>query len=407
MFKRLDKRVKMTILVEGIYYFSIQMLSQYNVLFLSLLGASGFDIGFINFLGAFLASLFSIFMGFIMEFYSLKKIILCGLFFDIFAMLFFIFANNWIMLIPAFLMYTQVVRQIPIADMIFVSFTKPEERVTIMGFSRIFWGLLQVSAPLLAAFIVNYFGGINVYGIRPLYYISIIIFISIFIVIYIFFEEIYLSKSSEIRNFTLNLNSIVYGYRDFIRGKRDLILWIVVRLLRDGFQYSSVLFLPLWLVEFKGVDAFKLGILTTIAIFTSLVSQVPVGKLADRFGRKKAYYLFTLFYCLGVIILIYSPSFEYLILASILGIGIGGIGGAAFTPFITMFWEVVGTESRGKLYGLDGSISSLSRLYASIIVGLLWDFGFTSTVLIIPVIIEVFIVIPMLYVISENFAVEG
>ncbi|MEM2538350.1 MAG: hypothetical protein QXE38_03485, partial [Candidatus Methanomethylicia archaeon] len=110
MFKRLDKRVKMTILVEGIYYFSIQMLSQYNVLFLSLLGASGFDIGFINFLGAFLASLFSIFMGFIMEFYSLKKIILCGLFFDIFAMLFFIFANNWIMLIPAFLMYTQVVR---------------------------------------------------------------------------------------------------------------------------------------------------------------------------------------------------------------------------------------------------------------------------------------------------------
>lgn len=407
MFKWLDRMVRMTILVEGVYYFSIQMLSQYNVLFASFLGASGFDIGFINFLGAFLASLFSIFVGFIIEFYSLKKIILFGLLSDIFAMLFFIFANNWIMLIPAFLIYTQLVRQIPIADMIFVSFTKPEKRVTIIGFSRIIWGLLQIFAPLLAAFIVSYFGGINVYGIRPLYYISFMILVSIFIIIYTFFEEIYLSKSSETKNFTFNLGYIVYGYRELIKGKRDLILWIVIRLFRDGFQYSSVLFLPLWLVKFKGVDAFTLGILTAVAIFTSLVSQIPVGRLADKFGRKKAYYLFTLFYCLGVIILIYSPSFEYLILASILGIGIGGIGGAAFTPFITMFWEVVGTESRGKLYGLDGSISSLSKLYASIIAGLLWDFGFTSIVLIIPVVIEVFIVFPLLSVVSETFYMEN
>lgn len=52
------------------------------------------------------------------------------------------------------------------------------------------------------------------------------------------------------------------------------------------------------------------------------------------------------FYCLGIVALILAPSPEYLVLASILGMGLGGIGGTALTTLLTMWWEAVPTESR-------------------------------------------------------------
>jgi MFS family permease len=47
-----------------------------------------------------------------------------------------------------------------------------------------------------------------------------------------------------------------------------------------------------------------------------LFLQIPAGRLADRIGRKKAFYLFTPFYFLGTLLLITAPSSEYLIIAA-------------------------------------------------------------------------------------------
>lgn len=401
IFKGTSRVVKTTFIIQGFYCFSLQLLSQYNTLFVASLGASGSDIGFINSLSALISGIVAIFIGLLIEVYSLKKIILFGFICDIIAMIIFISSRNWIMLIPAFILYAQIVRQMPIADMIFISFTEINMRATIVGFSRIFWSAIYIFAPLLAAIIVNFFGGINTEGIRPLYYLSLIFFLCALFIAYKSLDDVYLHGRNSVKKI-FNLNVLAEKYREFFKDKRHLNLWILIRFFRDGFHYTLVLFISLWLVKFKNVDATILGFLSAVATFTSLIAQIPAGRLADRIGRKKAFYIFSTSFFLGIIVLLYSPTFEYLILASILGIGFGGIGGAAFTPFITMFWEATGTESRGRLYGLDAILSSSSRLYASIIAGLLWDYGFYNMILITPVLVDVIIVFPLIHAIPET-----
>ena len=79
-----------------------------------------------------------------------------------------------------------------------------------------------------------------------------------------------------------------------------------------------------------------------------------------------------------------------------------GIAGVSFPAFITMWWEVVPEEKRGRLYGLEGIIG-LAAIPASILGGILWQQGFMKEVLFIPVLLEIIIFIPILITTPETF----
>ncbi|MEM2465275.1 MAG: hypothetical protein QXL85_06655, partial [Candidatus Bathyarchaeia archaeon] len=121
-----------------------------------------------------------------------------GLICDITAMVIFALANDWRLLIPAFILYSQIIRQIPLADVVFITFTEPHKRATLVGLSRIFCGIMSIFAPLIASTIVTYYGGINMHGIRPLYYISIPILSAVLLILYKGLDEI--SISNDTRN---------------------------------------------------------------------------------------------------------------------------------------------------------------------------------------------------------------
>jgi MFS family permease len=192
-------------------------------------------------------------------------------------------------------------------------------------------------------------------------------------------------------------------YIKFFRGEKHLKHWIVIRLCRDGFMSLQAIFIPLWTVNFKGANATMLGVLSTLSAASSILMHVPAGKLADKIGRKKTFFLFSSLYCLGIIILILAPSFEFLVLAYILGWGMGGMGGVALTILTTMWWEGISTENRGKLYGVEGIISASSRIPITAIGGVLWDKGLQTLVLTLPVLAELFIVMPIMYTVPETF----
>ena len=100
------------------------------------------------------------------------------------------------------------------------------------------------------------------------------------------------------------------------------------------------------IVQVKGADPYILGILGTLSIVTSALLQIPMGRLADKIGRKKVFLILRPFSYLGNILLILAPSPEVLILLGVLGATglMGGIGGVSFIPFITMYWESVSAE---------------------------------------------------------------
>lgn len=403
MLRGLTKKVKVVLAAQGLYNFSLQFLSQYNVLFAQALGASGSDIGLITAISALVMVMTSAYIGLAVEKFSLKKIMVLGVICDTVALTIFALAGDWWTLIPAFILYSQLIRQMPLADIVLITFTEQHRRATLMSLSRILWGGISLFAPLIAAAVVNYYGGINAQGIRPLYYISIPILLLTLLILHNGLDETSLRSNMKKNGALQKKDSILKEYRGFFRGEKHLKRWLVIRLCRDGFMSLLMTFAPLWIVNVKGATPTMLGILSTLSSASAILLQVPAGRLADNIGRKKTFFIFTAFYCLGIITLILAPSPEYLILTSILGMGLGGIGGAALTPLITMWWEGFPTENRGKVYGLEGIITASSRIPTTILGGILWDQGFKAQILLAPVLTELLIVLPLLYTVPETF----
>jgi len=401
MLRGLTNKLKVLIVAQGLYNIPFSFCSQYNMLFAQALGASGSNIGLITAISALAMLIVSPLLGLTLERHSLKKIMILGLVCDTFALAIFALAGKWWMLIPGFILYGQLIRQVSIMDIFLITVTEPDRRGTLMGVSRVTWGVTGISASLIAAAVVTYFGGINAQGIRSLYYISIILLLFITIMVFFGLDETGLSNNR--KNETLEEESGVREYLKFFRGEKHLKHWIVIRLCRDGFMSLQAIFVPLWMVNFKGADAAMLGVLSTLSAISSILMHIPAGKLADKIGRKKTFFLFSSLYCLGIITLILAPSFEFLVLAYILGWGMGGMGGVALTILMTMWWEGIPTENRGKLYGVEGIISASSRIPITAVGGILWDKGLQTMVLTLPVLAELFIVIPVMYTVPETF----
>jgi MFS family permease len=76
-------------------------------------------------------------------------------------------------------------------------------------------------------------------------------------------------------------------------------------------------FVVIWCVKVNGITPLQFGILTTVEMVTAMLIYIPVAYLADR-GTKKPFVLITFcFFTLFPLVLLYSRSFEWLILAFI------------------------------------------------------------------------------------------
>ena len=206
---------------------------------------------------------------------------------------------------------------------------------------------------------------------------------------------------------TKKRGSFLQDFRDMFKGEAggNRKKWIIVKTLRNVGTRLAIPFVPLWLVM-KGADPYILGIMGSVQMIMTMLFQIPAGKLADKIGRKKAFYIFAPFKWLGILVLLWAPSPEWLILAGILG-GTGGGGqagglsGVSQIPFVTMEHELVPAEARGKWMGIMGSLS-IFTFWVPIVGGIMWQQGLMIEVLLISIVIEALIAIPILHTIPDT-----
>ena len=166
-------------------------------------------------------------------------------------------------------------------------------------------------------------------------------------------------------------------------------------------------FVPLWMVNVKGASPYILGVMGTVGVATALLLQVPSGRLSDRVGRKRVYFLLRPVCFLGTFLMILAPRPEYLVVVGVLGAaalggGMGaGIGSVSMTSFVTMFWEMVPQEKRGRWYGIEGLLG-IAMIPASLLGGFLWQQGRMVEVMVIPIILEALIAMPLLATIPDT-----
>lgn len=403
-FRNLDRRVKVAFAAMSLSGFGTRMTNRYDPLYATDLGASPANLGLLTSISSAVSSIIAIPMGWAVENYSVKKVMLFNIALFLVHLVIMGLAGNWLMLIPAYIVSTRLLRMGPLADIIFVTTVKPERRGTIISLSRVINYVLAIFSPMIAAFVVTSFGGINAQGIRPLYFIQLAIMGSLFFLVARYLPPT-LGRVDQRKKSGLSLSNLVNSYRDALKDEKYLQRWVALRIIQ-GFSTSlAIPFIALWLVESKGVTPYILGIIGSTSILVSLILQIPAGRLADKYGRKKVYLPLNFLAYIGTFLAILAPNPEFLILAGLFGgyatgtLG-GGAAGAAMPLFVTWWWESVPEEKRGRFFGIEG-LFGLASVPASILGGILWQQGYQMYVLLIPIIIQLVIVYPMLYMVPD------
>jgi MFS family permease len=403
-FKDFDRRVKVAIAGSGLANYGNRGSSRYDPLYATDLGANAVDLGLLTSISQAFSSIIAIPMGWAVENYSVKKVWLFNLALYVVHLVIMIVAGNWFMLIPAYILSTRILR---------VTATQSQCRSTAVSLSRVVQNVAGIFAPLTAAFIVTYFGGMKAQGIRPLYFLELSLILSVFTLVFWKLPST-LGRVDERARFDKKHKSgsgwtdVIRGYGRALKGEKYLKRFVVLRAIQTFGQSLTMPFVTLFLVEAKGADPFLLGIIGSTSVIVTLILQIPAGHLADRIGRKKVYFLFQPLSWIGTFLAILAPGHEYLILAGLIGSTItggggggGGLSGVGQVAFITFWWESVPEEKRGRFFGIEG-LFSLAAIPASILGGILWQQGFMTAVLLVPILLEMGIAVPMLATIPDR-----
>jgi len=140
--------------------------------------------------------------------------------------------------------------------------------------------------------------------------------------------------------------------------------------------------------EIKGADQYLLGVMATATVVARLIFGIPVGRLADRIGRKKIIYLLApLWYASNLLVLSAALLAFYTI-------------SSGATSAMTL--ELLPLEQQGRWGGLLGLFAGLVTIPAPIIGGLIWRELGPMYVFVIPVIFDLLLRIPLLATVPET-----
>jgi len=376
----------------------------YNQLYAVALGANPVELGSLNSIGSMISSVVSVPAGWLIDKYGVKNmlvtgLVLCGLVSTLYGC-----ATSWLTLLPAVMLVQLGFKLImPLADIVFISTTRVRNRARLMGLSRTVWAIPSLLMPMVAAAIVSLYGGITVQGIRPLYFMQLlIIFVAVALIVFKLKELRVRSAFSETTG-RVGGRGFFESFRDLFKGERSLERWIVLMGLWRFEISISMPFVTLWMVYSKDADPYILGLVGTVGLVVSALLQIPIGIMADKIGRKKTFLIIRPLTYLGTIILVVAPNPQMLVLTGPLGaLGLmDGFSDLSFIPLITMFWEVVPMKKRGRWFGITGVFDVLS-VPAFLLGGFLWQEGLEELVLILPLIMEAFVVIPMVLSVPET-----
>lgn len=150
--------------------------------------------------------------------------------------------------------------------------------------------------------------------------------------------------------------------------------------------------------EVKGAGPFIIGGITTTMILAEALFAAPLGRITDRIGRKKMFYILTPIYCLSYVIFVLAPSQEWLLLAGFLM----GFRMLSYVAYWAMTPELVPRDCIGRWRRLIGLCLGLASIPGPIVGELIWERLVPMWVFIILIFVEFFIRMPLLHTVPET-----
>lgn len=404
--KKQHRDWKVTVIRTSLERFAYRMALPYLSIYIIALGATATQLGIVNAIGMGIAGIIAPLTGWLMDRNGPKIIYLLGI--SLLAIFYFLFgvANFWQITIVGMVAYW-VGFSVSIHSCATICGTclSNEDRATgMMICETVAAGVLGMIGPMLSAWIVTRSGGINIAGIKPIFFVcSFVTLISfVYILMQLSNQRIRLTQR---RNSVANSVSKSTTYRNIFHilkegdhRKRWLIIAAIGQLpLSMIFPFSQ-----LYAYEIKSATPFILGAMVTGAAATSIVFAMPLGRWADKIGRKKILYIAAPLFWVSCLMLVWSPHPALLILAGILQ-GFyyiaGPIGGA-------MERELVPPDQMGTWVGIARFFRMMLNAGLTLTCGVIWDKLGPQYVFLIFVAIDVLIRMPLLINMPETLGMN-
>jgi MFS family permease len=368
-----------------------QLTMQYSNIFIRGLGASALELGAVNSASGLGSTLVSLPLGYLQDRYSIRKIYLLGISILTLSPLLYAVADRWELVVPAILIAGLCQRLgscVIICDLSLPN----DDRATGKALCEGVGALPTLLSPTIAALLVTMFGGMNVEGIRPLYWIQFAAQ-----VLLVFYAAMKMVEMERPVRKSKSINPIE-DFREVFRRGTATKRWLLF-LGTNYFTMSMINpFRYPFAHEVKGAGPFIIGGITTAMILTEALFAAPLGRITDRIGRKKMFYILTPIYCLSYVIFALAPSQEWLLLAGFLM----GFRMLSYVAYGAMTPELVPRDCIGRWRGLIGLCLGLASIPGPIVGGWIWENLGPMWVFLVPILVEVFIRMPLLTTVPET-----
>lgn len=386
--KRQSHNYRMLLVRASGANFLMNLTVGYQSIYTTELGADAVTLGSMSSVSSAINMVISMPSGWVSDRYDLKKVLGIGMAIQVLMIAFYAFARDWTWILVAMTLNPFTMALMMRSQNILISRSlRDEDRAQGFGIRQVIASSVGIVAPIPAALLVDYMGGLTVEGIRPLYYIRFIGLAVVYAYVYRRLDSVPPAPRSRGEG-----GSFIQDFRDVFSEGEGLKAFLAVSSLGSLIMGMTMSFTFLYAKEIKGADALTLGLLTTASTLSSIVFSLPMSRLADTRGRKFAFLLTRPARFLWMLILVFAPDPKWLILAwAMRGFSMAG------NSYQTWMLELVPAEKRGRWLGITSTMASIIRIPAPIIGGIIYQSVNPGLLFLIPFLLELLVRVPICY----------
>jgi len=272
---------------------------------------------------------------------------------------------DWLFLLPATVLTGISAISLPVWDATVAESVEPGERGTAYSIMMFFSTLPGIFTRPLGGYIADK------YGYTPIFMLSIVLEFSCFLILILLFRETIVSKKDGLR-----LSEIIK--RSLIPQKTEIRFYLLIAI--DAFVWGMVIsILPGMLTDAYNLSNLELGIMLTVFSTVWALSQLPVGKLIDRFGSKHFLLLSEGLGVVAMVLFLKSHTLMKLLIAQ----GIWGLSMSTWIPSLMSYIvERSDDRSRAGSLGRINAVRGILSFPAPTVGGILYDkFGLLGPIL--------------------------
>lgn len=360
----------LTLIISWLFvYFSFSLVFSFESPYFRELGAPPLVIGLMGSAGAAVLGLIRIPGGYIADKYGRKQIIVTMTFSIAVSYLFYVFAPDWrFVLIGMIISNLSLIYQ-PALDAILADSIPPEKRGMGYAATNVVPNIPTIIAPVTAGFLVETYGLVP--GMRIVYTIVFFCLMAAAVIRLLFLRETLRSPQRiKLEEMKAAFKNSLGAISEALRNMPTSLKFLTIAFLVSAFEEPMFrMFTSLYVFDVIKLSKIEWGLANTASVAVTLVLGFPLGKLIDKYGRRKSILLAYLLFVPSSLLFLFCGTFAQLLIIYLM-FAIGG--GILYPAYSALLADMIPKEKRGRILGAIITLNILATVPSSALGGFLY-----------------------------------